>query len=425
MKRWAIWGFAIVAFALVGSASIANDGPESDLIQGTAEQAGMSAEQLEKLTEVAQGYVEREQLAGVYTLVARNGIIVYDKPVGNRGASLEEPLAKDDLFRIYSMSKPITAVAIMQLYEKGLFKLDDPVAKFIPEFKDLKVWQDNGEHEQPHTEMTMRHLLTHTAGFHYVFGRHPLTQLYGQNRVLGSTDLEEMISKLAELPLRYHPGERWHYSVAVDVTGALVERLSGKTFDVYLKENIFEPLGMDDTFFAIPEEKSDRLLPNHSWRRQQRVNQMHPPAMESRYDDVTFFSGGGGLISTGIDYLRFAEMLRRGGELDGARILDEETLQLMVENHLPDIIATAGESAGAGENPGEESDNESRSSFGFGLGFGINTNNGEYSWGGAAGTIFWVDPVNDMVVVTMIQQMGSPWPLRNQIREAAVGAITD
>lgn len=424
MKRWAIASFALVVFALVGCTSLSIGTPTSDLTEGSAEQVGMSAEQLDKLTEIAQGYVDRKQLAGVYTLVARDGVIVYDKPVGNRGASLEEPLAKDDLFRIYSMSKPITAVAIMQLYEKGLFELDDPVTKFIPEFKNLKVWQDDGKHASPRTEMTMRHLLSHTAGLHYVFGRHPLTREYAVKQVLGSTDLEDMITKLADIPLRYHPGERWHYSVAVDVTGALVERLSGMTFDKYLEEFIFEPLGMVDTFFAIPAEKSDRLLPNHTWRRQQRTNQMHPPAMESRYDNVTFFSGGGGLISTGIDYLRFAEMLRRGGELDGARILKEETIELMARDHLPDILASANEAAGTGENPGQAGQ-RGQSSFGFGLGFGINTTNGEYSWGGAAGTIFWVDPENNMIVVTMIQQMGSPWPLRNQVKEAVVQAITD
>ena len=426
MARLAFTLFALLAFSLSSFAG--------DLRVAEPEKAGLSAEGLEGLTEIAQGYVDRKQLAGVHTLVARDGLIVYNKPIGKRGQNLDEPLAEDDLYRIYSMSKPITAVAAMQLYEKGLFALDDPVSKFIPEFKDLKVWQAEGEPVEPARPMTMRHLLTHTAGFAYVFERHPVVGLYAQRQVLGSTDLEEMITKLADIPLRLHPGERWYYSVAVDVTGAVVERLSGKTFDKYLHEHLFVPLQMPDTFFSVPSDKLDRLLPNHNWRRQTEMNQQQPLAWNERLKDVTFFSGGGGLVSTGMDYLRFAEMLRRGGTLDGAKVLDPETIDLMVQNHLPDILMEAGESAGSGEDPAGQRLGARRRAFGFGLGFGIGieelengemSTHGPYSWGGAAGTIFWVDPATDLVVVTLIQQMGSPWPLRRDIGAAVAGAFTE
>ena len=389
-------------------------------------QVGMSDARLEQITDITRGYVEDGRIAGVITMVARHGRLVHFEAVGSRGADDDRPLTKDALFRIYSMSKPITAVAAMQLYERGLFQLSDPISKFVPELADLTVLNGNGEEEPASGPITMQQLLTHTAGFSYGFDPDdPVDQKYRESRALGVEDLDEFARVLAGLPLKYHPGTQWHYSVAVDVTGLIVERLSGQRFDIYLKEHIFDPLGMTDTFFSVPEDKWDRFLPNHRWDRQANALKTLGPESYDRFRDVTMFSGGGGLVGTAMDYMRFAEMLRNGGSLDGNRILSPRTVEFMTLNHLPASISTGG----SGENPGRGNGTDG---FGFGLGFGLVTDVaasgvmgsvGEYSWGGAAGTIFWVDPVEDFVVVAMIQLMGSPWPLRSELKVAVNQAI--
>ncbi|MCY3622011.1 MAG: serine hydrolase [Gammaproteobacteria bacterium] len=393
------------------------------LVEAPASDAGMSAQRLARITALTQRYVDEGKLAGVVTLVARDGKIVHFGAVGQRGADDEAPMTKDALFRIFSMSKPITAVAAMMLYEEGKFALNDPVEKFVPELADLDVLVD-GELVPAERTMTMRHLLTHTTGLSYGFNpRDPVDQKYREVQPLGGQDLDEFAERLGTLPLAFEPGERWHYSVAVDVTGLVVQRLSGLSFDVFLKERLFDPLGMEDTFFNVPADKLDRLLPNHSWdREEERLDQIEAP-----YEETQMFSGGGGLVSSTMDYLRFSEMVRRGGELDGVRILSPKTVEFMTANHLPSTVT----GAGSGENP---LSNAQTQGFGFGLGFGINTNPigsgtlgslGEYSWGGAAGTVFWVDPVEEMVVIGMIQLMRSPWPLRGELKVLANQAITE
>ena len=395
-----------------------------DLVEATGTEAGMSDERLARITGMSQRYVDEGKLAGVVTLVARDGKIVHFEAVGQRGAEDDRPMTKDALFRIFSMSKPITAVAAMMLYEEGAFALSDPVAKFVPELAELDVLVD-GERVAAERTMTMRHLLTHTAGLSYGFNPRgiPVDALYNEVQPLGGRNLDEFAERLGQLPLVFEPGERWHYSVAVDVTGLVVERLSGMSFDAFLKERLFEPLGMADTFFNVPEDKLDRLLPNHRWNGQEE----HLVQINRPYQPTEMFSGGGGLVSSTMDYLRFAEMVRRGGELDGVRILSPKTVTFMTANHLPATL-TGG---GTGESPGARA---AAQSFGFGLGFGINMDpvasgvlgsQGEYSWGGAAGTVFWVDPVEEMVVVGMIQLMGSPWPLRRQLRVLANQALTE
>ena len=393
------------------------------LVEAPASEAGMSADRLARMTALSQRYVDEDKLAGVVTLVARDGKIVHFEAVGQRGADDDRPMTKDALFRIFSMSKPITAVAAMMLYEEGKFALSDPVEKFVPELADLEVLVD-GELVPAERTMTMRHLLTHTTGLSYGFNpQDPVDQKYREVQPLGGEDLDEFAERLGTLPLAFEPGERWHYSVAVDVTGLVVQRLSGLSFDVFLKERLFDPLGMEDTFFNVPADKLDRLLPNHAWNREEeRLVQFDAP-----YEETQMFSGGGGLVSSTMDYLRFSEMVRRGGELDGVRILSPKTVEFMTANHLPSTVS----GAGSGENP--LSGAETRG-FGFGLGFGVNTNPvgsgtlgslGEYSWGGAAGTVFWVDPVEEMVVIGMIQLMGSPWPLRGELKVLANQAITE
>ena len=413
---------SLLVTTLIGFAA---DTHAADLEIASPEGVGMSEQRLAQIADITQRYVDEGKLAGVITMVARHGKLVHFEVVGSRGAEDKRALEKDDLFRIYSMSKPITAVAAMQLYEQGKFQLSDPISKFVPELEHLTVL--NGEGEEPAGPITMQQLLTHTAGFSYGFDPNdPVDKLYRDSAALGAKDLDEFTARLAELPLKYHPGTQWHYSVAVDVTGLIVERLSGQPFDEYLQQHIFEPLGMTDTFFSVPTDKWDRFLPNHRWDREKEQLITLGPRSYDRFQDVTMFSGGGGLVGTAMDYMRFAEMLRNGGSLDGNRILSPRTIEFMTMNHLPASIS----SGGSGEAPGLGG--RRLNGFGFGLGFGLVTDVaasgvmgsvGEYNWGGAAGTIFWVDPVEDFVVVAMIQLMGSPWPLRSELKIAVNQAI--
>ncbi|XOV86586.1 MAG: serine hydrolase domain-containing protein [Pseudomonadota bacterium] len=395
-----------------------------------AERVNMSSERLTVVDDLMEQYVDNKQLAGIVTLVARDGKIVQYKAYGQKGADDPRPMGKTDLFRIYSMSKPITAAAAMQLYEKGKFRLSDPVTKFVPELKDMKVRLDDGSLVDVERPMTMLQLLTHTAGLGYGLNqRHPTEKMYADAKLFEAKDLDEFAERVGKLPLRYQPGDRWHYSVAVDITGLVVQRISGQPFDEYLAEHIFKPLGMEDTFFEVPADKVDRFLPNHYYDRKNAklvTIDESPGAAMRDYKKVTLFSGGGGLISTAMDYLRFAEAMRRGGELDGNRILGAKTVNFMASNHLPTSLG----SVGSGEQPTQVFN---RGGTGFGLGFSVVVDpvatsalgsQGEFSWGGAAGTVFWIDPVEQIVVVGMIQLMASPFPLRDDLRVGTYQAIT-
>ena len=231
------------------------------------ERVGMSTERLGRITQMNQKYVSEGKLAGVITMVARDGKLVHFEAVGNKGVADPRPLEKNDLFRIYSMTKPITATAAMLLYEQGKFHMDDPVHRFIPEFMDLTVLNDNGEQVPVKNHMTMQQLLSHTTGMSYGFDpqNDPVDKLYAEASLWDHEDLDSFLKTVSKLPLKFEPGSAWHYSIAVDVTGAVIERISGQSFDEYLKEHIFNPLGMDDTFFQLPEEKRARLLPNNYW----------------------------------------------------------------------------------------------------------------------------------------------------------------
>ncbi|MYD44721.1 MAG: beta-lactamase family protein [Gammaproteobacteria bacterium] len=424
VNRW-YWmlGFAlvqVVVFAQTEDGEV--DGAES-LWQGGRASVALDQEGLAAVDKLMADYTGEGKVAGMVVSIAYRGDVVYTKAAGVRGAEDDRPLKEDDLFRIYSMSKPVTGVAMMQLEEQGKFELDDALGAHLNDLADLKVHNPEGEPTVPKQTITMRHLLTHTAGFGYVFANNPVANRI-RSEVFTSTNLEEMATRVADIPLIYEPGTRWHYSIAVDVQGLVVERLSGKTFDVYLNDHIFAPLGMQDTFFSVPEEKFDRLLPNHTWSRQ--MNHLIQMGQNSfdEYRDVTFFSGGGGLVSTAQDYMTFAQAVANGGELNGVRILDEATVENMRQDHLGKAIVREG---GTGENPERRGN---RGGFGFGLGFGVNTapstanrSQGEYNWGGAAGTVFWIDPIEDLIVVGMIQLMGSPWPLGRDLHTAVRSAL--
>ena len=397
-----------------------------NLAPATPESVGMSAERLTRLHSAMQALVDDGRLAGITTMVARHGQIVDFRTYGYRDMEAGDPMAEDDIFRIYSMSKPITGVALMMLFEEGKFRLGDPVRRYIPEFADLKVavgWSPDGPVlEELDHPITIRELMTHTAGLAYGIGDpNPVDRLYASEGVLDPNQtLEDMIHKLAGLPLRQQPGTRWSYSIAADVQGYLVEVLSGQPFDEFLQERIFDPLGMVDTGFDVPAEDHGRLAQVYGYDRNGAL--AASPASEGPVgsrpflDPATFFSGGGGLVSTAMDYMRFCQMLLNGGELDGVRILSPTTVNMMSRNHLPREM---GEYA-----PG----------LGWGLDFSVvldpveagSVSAGEYSWGGAAGTWFWIDPVEDLVFVGMIQQFGSGRPdVRSLSHQLTYGAITE
>ena len=403
----------------------------AQLAQVDPQQEGVSTERLERISEVSKSYLADEKVAGIATMVSRNGKIIYSKAFGERGVDDSKTLKMDDLFRIYSMTKPIVAVAAMQLYEKGMFHLSDPISKFLPELAELSVMDEEGNLTPNEASISMQQLLTHTAGFSYGFSNSKVDQEYNKAELWKSKDSDDFIKRVAALPLHYKPGERWHYSIAVDLTGVIVERLSGMGLDEYLQTYIFEPLGMVDTFFEVPKQKMSRFLPNHYYDYGEKSLKTVQETKEkynamSNYEDVSMFSGGGGLVSTAMDYMLFMEALQNGGSLNGNRILGPKTLQYMIRNHLSGSIEQKG---GAGENPLDQASNNG---FGFGLGFGLVTNSvnnsiigseGEYNWGGAAGTVFWIDPVENITVVSMIQLMSSPWKLREDLKVAVYQAL--
>ena len=319
----------------------------AQLAQVDPEQEGVSAERLERISEVSKSYLADDKVAGIATMVSRNGKIIYAKAFGERGVDDSKKLKIDDLFRIYSMTKPIVAVAAMQLYEKGMFHLSDPISKFLPELAELSVMDEEGNLTPNEEPISMQQLLTHTAGFSYGFSNSKVDQEYNKAELWRSKDSDDFIKRVAALPLHYKPGERWHYSIAVDLTGVIVERLSGMGLDEYLQTQIFEPLGMVDTFFEVPKKKMKRFLPNHYYDYGEKSLKTVQETKEkynamSNYEDVSMFSGGGGLVSTAMDYMLFMEALQNGGSLNGNRILGPKTLQYMIRNHLSGSIEQKG-----------------------------------------------------------------------------------
>ena len=401
------------------------------------EEVGLSSKRLARIDEhLRERYLEPGKISGCLSLVARRGKLAHCSPLGHMELEQKRAIEEDTLFRIYSMSKPITSVATMMLYERGLFQTRDPVHKFIPALKDVGVFR-MGNYPQfltdrPKRPMSIKDLLMHTSGLTYGFmHRTPVDSAYrkaGLDVDNHEGNLEDMINKLATLPLEFSPGDAWNYSMATDVLGYLVQVVSGKPFEQFLKEEIFEPLGMNDTGFFVPPEKLDRF-PHCYERRLNKKLVVQDATDTSRYlEPPSYPSGGGGLVSTAHDYLRFCEMLRRGGELDGARILSRKTIELMTRNHLPaDQDLTQMAQGTFSETPYE--------GVGFGLGFSVNLgpartgaagSAGEFAWGGAASTAFWIDPAEDLVVIFMTQLMPSAtYDFRAQLRAITYGSIID
>ncbi|THF83565.1 beta-lactamase family protein [Deinococcus sp. KSM4-11] len=396
--------------------------------------AGISSERLNAWeAHVKAAYLDTGILPNALTLVYRRGEIVHQNVQGFADVEAGVPLQGDAIFRIYSMTKPITSLAFMMLVEEGRVALGDPVSSVIPEWTELGVWT-GGElgrftTEPPRRPMLMVDLLRHTAGLSYHIQQGG--RLDAAYRTLGlgtTTTLDGMITALADLPLEYAPGEAWHYSFATDVLGAVVGRVAGQPFEDFVRERILEPLGMVDTDFFVPAAKAGRFMPCYALTPQGRV--LYDPRATSPYlAPPHFVSGGGGLVSTAADYLRFCRMLLRGGELDGARLVGPKTLELMTRNHLPGgaDIASLARSAIAASETGS-------AGVGFGLGFAVTLdparslrlgNAGDFYWGGAAGTYFWVDPTEDLAVIFMTQLLLSPDRVRDDLRTFVYSALTE
>ena len=389
---------SVVLVAIVGvcggAASVRADDPLA-----SPEAVGFSTPGLKAFQQTMRGLVDDAKLAGVTTLVARHGKVVQFDAYGVQDLATKTPLAKDTIFRIASMTKPITGVAMMMLWEQGKWSLDDPVAKHIPEFAGLKVATPNGEVPQTRP-MTMRQLMSHTAGFDVSAGYAKV------NLSDRSQPLQAMVDKLAKLPLPVQPGTDWRYGPSVDLQGYIVEKLSGQTLDAFFRTKIFEPLGMKDSGFWVDKSKADRVTKMFTYGADKRI--MMAPTQGDPSVKPTLLSGSGGLLSTVDDYFRFAQMLLNGGEANGKRFLKASTVELMRTNVLADGVKV--------DLYGPSS---SVDGIGFGLDFAIvmdparaNTLEGKNSfyWGGAFGTWFWIDPTSDVIVVGMIQNLSGSTP---------------
>ena len=394
-----------------------------DLAPATAESVGMSTERLRRLDAAMKHLVDEKQVASLVTLVMRHGKIVDFNAVGQLDVRKEGPVQKDSIFRIYSMSKPVTGVAMMMLYEEGKWQLDDPVSRYIPDFARLKVYAGKNDDGTPKLEdarrsMTMRELMTHTAGLGYVLNpNNPVDKMIIDRNVLNTeAPLQTMIDGLTKIPLLAQPGTRWSYSIAVDVQGYLIEKFSGQSFGDFARTRIFEPLGMKDTGFFVPKEKVARLAQVHT-------GAGASLAVDPNRPDPTVIplgpSGGGGLYSTAMDYARFCEMLLQGGQFNGVRLLAPRTVAMMRTNHVnPEAIKTMPAGTGWGMDFQVVMDAAAA---------GDSVSTGTFSWWGIAGTWFWIDPVQDVAFVGMVQHqnIGTTRPIHALSRSLVNQAIIE
>jgi len=442
-----IFGLVIASLSVLVAAK--------ELPSARPERVGFSSERLTKLTALMEERVADGTMVGGLGMIARNGKIIYNETYGQADRESGRDMTEDAIFRIYSMTKPITAVALMMLYEEGKFSLNDPIARYIPELANLQVALSTadgttgiisdgtrsrtigegddskiGQTRKPRRQPTVRDLMSHTAGMTYgYFGNTEVDKAYRAADLMNpAMNLQEFVSALGKLPLQYEPGTKWHYSVAVDVQGRLVEVLSGQSFGDFLRTRIFTAIDMRDTSFTLPAAKLPRLVQMYSPQGTTAGDFFAPStgsglvvaaaSASDRYiNGGTFESGGGGLLSTARDYMRFSQMLLNGGELDGVRLLAPKTVDLMTTNHLGDIPM--------GFN---------RRGAGFGLGFGLVldpgevgevSSAGEYNWGGAAGTAFWVDPQENLIGLFMVQSLPHRTRLRAEFKVLTYQALVN
>ncbi len=397
-------------------------------------EVGLSAERLELIGTHFRSYVDDGRLPGTQVLVSRGGKVAYVDRYGWRDCERDLPVTADTIYRIYSMTKPITSIAAMQLYEQGLFQLNDPISRWLPAFSDTRVFASGNatlyETREPKREITVHDLLTHMSGLTYDFHMaNFVDEIYRKNGFNWGMpgDLKESCDVLARLPLLFDPGTEWNYSYSTDVLGRLVEVISGQNLDEYFSEKILDPLGMSDTGFSVPPEDAERFTSNYTPHSKTQQRTLLDGAETSAYlKPPKVLSGGGGLVSTMADYYRFTQMLLAGGTLDGTRIIGRATLRYMTTNHLPggDDLTVFGRAL------------FSEAAFdgvGFGLGFSINLNPakakvignaGEFAWGGAASTAFWVDPTEDITVVFLTQLLpSSTHPIRPELKTLVYQAL--
>jgi CubicO group peptidase (beta-lactamase class C family) len=389
------------------------------------EEVGFSESRLKRIESVMQRYVDQKLIAGIVTLVACRGSVVHFEKFGLQDIETGKPMELDTIFRIYSMTKPITSVALMMLYEEGLVRLADPVSRFIPDFKKVKVWVNEGELADLTREITVYDLLTHTAGLSYGDYEEthtPVDKLYDQADVF-NTDmtLQEMVQRIAGLPLVHQPGKVWRYSVATDVVGRLIEVISDMSLADFLHENILRPLGMEDTSFSVPPEKIGRFATLYGMTEKGALEPIDT-VVGGDYINLRLYSGGHGLVSTAADYLRFAQLVLNRGELDGVRLLGRKTMELMTINLMPPTLL-----------PLEMV--EPWPGFGFGLGFrvlldvpqaGVMGSVGSHGWAGWASTYFWVDPKEQLIGILLPQYIPSgTYPISEDFRTAVYQALID
>lgn len=391
-----------------------------------AKAAGFDPQRLDRIEEhLVRSYLGPGKIAGCHTVVARHGQVAYSSVLGSADREAGTPVAEDTIWRLYSMTKPVTGVALMTLYERGLFQLSDPVHRFLPSWRDVVV-RDGDQVVRPHRAPTVRDVMMHMSGIGYAPGNADLVIEGGSTPRIPWRTLQELADGIVEAPLRFQPGTQWLYSYGMDVCARLVEVLSGMAFDDYLRTAVFEPLGMVDTDFWVPEEKLARFAALYERNSAKELVRLEGRGYGKR---PSMLNGGGGLVGTTGDYLRFAQMLCNGGELAGTRVLSRKTVELMRTNHLP-----------GGGHLREFALPGAYGEVGFdGMGFGLTVavglgpaeqqsvgSAGEFMWGGAASTIFWVDPVEDLVCVFMTQLMPSgTFNFRGQLKSLVYGALDD
>ncbi len=398
--------------------------------------AGMSEARLERITgHFNDHFVEPGKIAGCQITVVRGSHVAYHRSLGLMDRERQIPMGPDTIFRLYSMTKPIASVALMHLYERGMFQLLDPVHRYIPEWRTLQVGevQDDGTVHvvKPHRPMNVRDVLMHMTGLPgAIFPGHPIDAAFEEARAAqakGMT-LEGVAALLAQHPLKFHPGTHWNYGLSTDIVGRLVEILSGQSFDDYLRQEIFEPLGMGDTGFFVPAESVDRFAACYQYRPANTPSLMDNAETSGYLRPRSYLSGSGGLVSTSHDYVAFCQMLANGGQLDGRRVLGRKTLELMTRNHLPGGKTLTDLAIGGFGEAGFDG-------VGFGLGFAVGLgpaatamagSPGDFYWGGAASTAFWIDPVEDLFAVFMTQLFPSiAYPFRAQLRALVYQSIDD
>jgi CubicO group peptidase (beta-lactamase class C family) len=396
---------------------------------------GMSEGRLERVTDhFGPTYVDTGKITGCQITVVRGGHVAYHRSLGQMDRERAIPMAEDAIFRIYSMTKPIASVALMQLYERGMFQLLDPVRRYIPEWQQqVAEVHENGSINlvKPERPMNMRDVLMHTTGLPgALFPGNPVDDAFTKDRAaLGPEQtLESVTALLAKHPLKFHPGTQWNYGLSTDIVGRLVEILSGQPFDEYLRQEIFDPLGMVDTGFFVPEADHSRFATCYEYRPGAAPRLMEGAFANGFLQPRAYLSGSGGLVSTTRDYVAFCQMLANGGQLDGRRVLGHKTLELMTVNHLRGGATLQDMAVGGFGEAGFEG-------VGFGLGFavglgpaatGMAGSGGEFYWGGAASTAFWIDPAEDLFVVFMTQLFPSiAYPFRAQLRALVYQAIED